>query len=102
MRTLCRRTMRATRSRLLRMLTYINKWKGGNIMRNIKLPNKFFRKCLLKIDGRYFGYDSHPQYPETTYRSKEKGYEFESKESALMTAAWHPGYEFEIIPTEER
>jgi len=54
-------------------------------------------KCILEIDGRYFGYDSDPAYPETTYKEKEKAYVFKGTGQALEMTAWLSGEKFKII-----
>lgn len=82
----------------------------GNIFENkdpeldhdtvIYISHKIVSKCILMVDGEYYGYDNDPAYPETLYKSKEKAYVFESKASALDIVSFHPGKEFRILPAD--
>ncbi|MGG0667815.1 hypothetical protein ABE073_04715 [Lederbergia citrisecunda] len=57
-------------------------------------------KCVLEIDGRYFGYDKVivDPYPETLYRNIEDAYVFKKPSEALELTSWHPGENFRILP----
>lgn len=55
-------------------------------------------KCFLKIDGKYFGYDDHPQYPETRYSDINKAYVFKRQSDALSMTSWLEGERFTLIP----
>lgn len=55
-------------------------------------------KCILEVDGRYFGYDNDPAYPETFYKSVDDAYVFKSQSDALGITSWLSGKEFKLIP----
>ena len=59
-------------------------------------------KCVLEIDGRYFGYDKVivDPYPETLYRNKEDAYVFNRPSEALAITTWHLGENFRVLPVQ--
>jgi hypothetical protein len=54
-------------------------------------------KCILEVDGKYFGYDNDPAYPETLYRTIEDAYIFNSQSDALGITTWLSGRCFKLI-----
>lgn len=54
--------------------------------------------CVLKIDGRYFGYDHDPAYPESSFDDLKDAFVFASQKGALEITSWFSGKRFEIIP----
>lgn len=59
-------------------------------------------ECVLKVDGRHFGYDRDPAYPESFYKNIEEAYVFNNVEYALSITTWLSGEEFVILPVTER
>lgn len=58
-------------------------------------------RCTLEIDGRYFGYDSTPAYPETTYSGIEDAHWFKCPKDALEVTTWYSGEVFIIEPVKK-
>ncbi|MBX0320137.1 hypothetical protein [Shouchella clausii] len=52
---------------------------------------------ILKLDGKYFGYDSNPQYPEALFSTPKKAHVFHSKEDIKELLSWHPHKKSQII-----
>ena len=57
-------------------------------------------KCILEIDGKYFGYDTDPAYPESLFTDKSKAYEFKTPSEAFAITTWHSGEKFVLIPVK--
>lgn len=57
-------------------------------------------KCVLEVDGRYFGYDKVivDPYPETFYSNIEDAYVFNQQSDALNVTTWISGKDFRLIP----
>lgn len=55
-------------------------------------------KCILKIDGKYFGYNNHPQHSESTFKNIKNAYIFKNQHEALSITTWYSGSEFELLP----
>lgn len=55
-------------------------------------------KCILEIDGSYFGYDDNHPYPETLYSDANEAYVFKNQSDALSLTSWFLGNEFTLIP----
>ena len=58
-------------------------------------------RCILEINGFYFGYDNHPAYPETIYKEKEKAHIFNAQRDALAITTWHSGKDYVLHPVRE-
>lgn len=56
------------------------------------------QKCVLQIDDKYFGYDDHPQYPESRFKDINKAYIFRNYSEVNDILKWHPGKIFTIVP----
>lgn len=52
---------------------------------------------ILKLDGKYFGYDSSPQYPEALFSSPRKAHVFHSNEDIKELLSWYPHKKAKII-----
>lgn len=59
-------------------------------------------KCILEIDGRYFGYDKVivDPYPETLYNNIEDAHIFKKPSMAIVLVSWHSGENFKILPVK--
>ncbi len=55
-------------------------------------------KCILEVDGKYFGYDNDPAYPETFYKDNKDAHVFKSQSDALGMTSWLSGEFFRLIP----
>jgi len=53
--------------------------------------------CLLKVDGKYFGYDGHTQHPESTFSDVKHAHVFSSKNDVKSVLAWFPFETYEMI-----
>lgn len=58
-------------------------------------------KCILEIDGAYFGYDNDPSSPETRYKDRKDAHIFNSQSKALSMTSWLFGNKFKLIPIKE-
>lgn len=56
-------------------------------------------KCLLEVDGKYFGYDvpARDPYPESLFKEKKDAYVFENPQSAFDSSLSINGKLFKII-----
>lgn len=56
------------------------------------------KECLLKVDGKYFGYNKELAYPEVLYGEISQAHKFTKQSEAVKMADRLEGEVFVIIP----